>query len=217
MPLKFDTIQVHGGHQPDRETYARAVPIYQSSSFVFENAEHAAELFALNQAGNIYTRIGNPTTAVLEERVALLEGGVGAVATASGTAAILYAIMNLTKVGDEIVASKFLYGGTTHLFDGIFKDFGVTVHLVDIRDPNAVAAAINGRTRAVFTETIGNPTNVVADIAALADIAHDSSALRSLSRSSISFLFMVCNKPVETATSELDLLGPVAKAFGAPS
>jgi len=172
MKYKFDTIQVHGGHTPDRETLARAVPIYQSSSFVFENSEHAAELFALNQAGNIYTRIGNPTTAVLEERVAQLEGGVGAVATASGTAAILYAIMNLTKAGDEIVSSKYLYGGTAHLFEGILRDYGITVHLIDIRDHSAVKACINERTRAVFTETIGNPTNVVADIAALAEIAH---------------------------------------------
>jgi len=172
MNYRFDTIQVHGGHTPDRETLARAVPIYQSSSFVFENSEHAAELFALNQAGNIYTRIGNPTTAVLEERVAQLEGGVGAVATASGTAAILYAIMNLTKAGDEIVSSKYLYGGTAHLFEGILRDYGITVHLIDIRDHAAVKACINARTRAVFTETIGNPTNVVADIAALAEIAH---------------------------------------------
>ena len=142
---RFDTLQVHGGHTPDRETGARAVPIYQSSSFVFENAEHAAGLFALEQSGNIYTRLGNPTTAVLEERVALLEGGIGAVATASGTAAILYAIMNLAKSGDEIVASKYLYGGTTHLFEGILGDYGITVHLVDIRDHAAVEAAINGR------------------------------------------------------------------------
>ncbi len=170
--MKFDTIQLHGGHTPDDSSLSRAVPIYQTTSYNFRSSEHAADLFALNDAGNIYTRIGNPTTGVLEERIALLEGGIAAVATASGTSAILYAVMNLAKVGDEIISSKAIYGGTHHLFESILKDFGITVHLVDINDAAAVKACINDNTRAVFTETIGNPVNQVADLEAIAEIAH---------------------------------------------
>ena len=169
MTYRFDTIQVHGGHIPDSSSLARTVPIYQSTSFVFRETSHAASLFALETEGNIYSRIGNPTVGVLEQRVTLLESGLGAVATASGSSAILYAIINIAKAGDEIISSRYLYGGTYHLFKSVLKDMGIYVHLVDIHNLQGIESAITDKTRAIFTETIGNPTNTVADIKALSD------------------------------------------------
>lgn len=170
--LSFDTIQVHGGHTPDSSSKSRAVPIYQTSSYVFDSPEHAANLFGLTEAGNIYSRLTNPTTAVLEERVAALEGGIGAVATASGMAAITYAITNIAKVGDEIVAAATLYGGTYTLFTHTFKNFGIKVNLVNPDDVANFEAAITDKTKAVYIETIGNPGINIVDIQAIADIAH---------------------------------------------
>lgn len=170
--LSFDTIQVHGGHTPDSSSKSRAVPIYQTSSYVFDSPEHAANLFGLKEAGNIYSRLTNPTTAVLEERVAALEGGIGAVATASGMAAITYAITNIAVAGDEIVAAATLYGGTYTLFTHTFKNFGIKVNLVNPDDIGNFEAAITDKTKAVYIETIGNPGINVVDIQAVADIAH---------------------------------------------
>lgn len=170
--LKAETLLLHAGHEPDSETGARAVPIYQTTSFQFKSTEHAADLFALNEFGNIYTRLMNPTTDVLEKRIAALEGGVGALATASGQAAISLALLNIAKTGDEIVSTRNLYGGTHTLFKHVFKRFGITVHFVPPNEPDALREAITPRTKAVFTESIGNPGLDVADIETMAEIAH---------------------------------------------
>ena len=170
--LRFETVQVHGGQTVDKETKSRAVPIYQTSSYVFEDAQEAADLFGLKKPGNIYTRITNPTTDVLEKRIAELEGGVGAVATASGMAAISYAILNIAKAGDEIVSVSTLYGGTHTLFTHTFKNFGINVKLVDPDNYEEIEAAINEKTRAVYIETIGNPGMNIVDIEKAAEIAH---------------------------------------------
>jgi O-acetylhomoserine (thiol)-lyase len=171
-PLKFDTIQVHGGYEPSGPDRARAVPICQSTSFVFRDAEHAASLFAGEERGHIYSRMSNPTIEVLENRISLLEGGVGTVALASGSAAILASILTIARCGDEIVSSRALYGGTTHLFASTLRDLGITVRLVDINDLSRLEAAFSEKTRAVFTETIGNPMNTVADLEVISRIAH---------------------------------------------
>ena len=171
-PLKFDTIQVHGGYEPSGPDRPRAVPICQSTSFSFRSAEHAAGLFAGSEAGHIYSRMSNPTMEVLENRISLLEGGVGTVAFASGSAAILASVLNLARSGDEVISSKALYGGTTHLFTSTLRDLGITVRLVDINDFSRLEEAFSERTRAVFTETIGNPMNTVADLKEIAGIAH---------------------------------------------
>ncbi|MEX1307179.1 MAG: O-acetylhomoserine aminocarboxypropyltransferase/cysteine synthase family protein [Eubacteriales bacterium] len=171
--LHFDTLQLHAGQTPDKDTHARAVPIYQTTSYTFENTDHAADLFALKTPGNIYTRIMNPTTDVLEKRLAALEGGVGALVTASGMSAIFYAILNIAKSGDEIVAANTLYGGTYTLFSQRLPDqYGIKTHLVDIDDFDAVKASINDKTKAIYCESIGNPNINIADIQKLADIAH---------------------------------------------
>ncbi|PKM78388.1 MAG: O-acetylhomoserine aminocarboxypropyltransferase [Firmicutes bacterium HGW-Firmicutes-15] len=172
--LKFDTLQVHAGQQADPTTGSRAVPIYQTTSYVFKNAEHAANLFALKEPGNIYTRIMNPTTDVFEQRVAALEGGVGALAVASGSAAITYAILNIAKTGDEIVSASTLYGGTYNLFSATFPNFGIKVHFVDPDDPESFRKAINEKTKALYIETIGNPGINLIDIEEVAKIAHDN-------------------------------------------
>ncbi len=172
--LKFDTLQVHAGQQVDPTTGSRAVPIYQTTSYVFKNSEHAANLFALKEPGNIYTRIMNPTTDVFEQRVAALEGGVGALAVASGSAAITYAVLNIAKTGDEIVSASTLYGGTYNLFSATFPNFGIKVHFVDPDDPENFRKAINEKTKALFVETIGNPGINLIDIEAVAKIAHDN-------------------------------------------
>jgi O-acetylhomoserine (thiol)-lyase len=171
--LKFDTIALHAGQRPDPTTGARAVPIYQTTSYVFEGADQAASLFNLERAGHIYSRISNPTTAVLEERIAALEGGVGAVATASGQAALHLAIATLMGAGGHIVASKSLYGGSTNLFKLTLPRFGIETTFVDPRAPAAYAAAIRPETRLVFAETIGNPGLEVLNIPAVAAVAHD--------------------------------------------
>ncbi len=170
----FDTLAVHAGQTPDPTTGARAVPIYQTTSYVFRDTAHAADLFALKEPGNIYTRIMNPTTDVFEQRMAALEGGVGALAVASGSAAIHYAILNLAQAGDEIVSSSALYGGTFNLFKHTFPKMGINTRFVDADNPENYRGAITSRTRALYVETIGNPGCNVADIEAIAAVAHEN-------------------------------------------
>ncbi len=172
---KIDTLAVHAGQEsPDPATGARAVPIYQTSSYVFKDTNHAADLFSLKAFGNIYTRIMNPTTDVFEKRVAALEGGTGALAVASGMAAITLGLLAITRLGDEIVAGNNLYGGTYQLFHHTFPKLGRTVRFVDSAKPEAFAAAITEKTRAVYAETIGNPKVDVPDFAAIAGIAKEA-------------------------------------------
>ena len=168
------TLSLHAGQKPDPSTGARAVPIYQTSSYVFRDTDHAANLFALKEFGNIYTRLMNPTTDVFEQRVAALEGGTGALGVASGMAAITYALLAITRLGDEIVAANNLYGGTYQLFHHTFPKLGRTVKFVDSRDPAAFRKAITPKTRAVYVETIGNPKLDVPDFEAIAKIAHEN-------------------------------------------
>ena len=170
---QFDTVAIHGGHSGDPATHARAVPIYQTTSYLFDSTEHAGKLFALEEFGNIYTRINNPTTDVLEQRLAALEGGAAALAVASGQAAVVYSILNLARTGDHIVSSASLYGGTYNAFAHTLKRFGVDVSLVDFNDPAAVAAAIRPNTKAIFAETIGNPKIDVLDVEKYAALAHE--------------------------------------------
>jgi len=172
MATGLSTLSLHAGQQPDPVTGARAVPIYQTTSYVFRDAQHAAQLFDLQQPGHIYSRISNPTNAVLEERVAALEGGIGAVVTASGQAALHLAIATLLGAGDHIVASRSLYGGTINLLAQTLPRFGITTSFVPPRDLAALRAAIGPQTRLVIGETIGNPGLEVLDIAAWAEIAH---------------------------------------------
>ncbi|NLG83932.1 MAG: O-acetylhomoserine aminocarboxypropyltransferase/cysteine synthase [Firmicutes bacterium] len=168
----LETLAVHAGQVPDPATGARAVPIYQTTSYVFKSAEQAADLFALKEFGYIYTRLTNPTTEVLERRVAALEGGVGALAVASGQAAITLAILNLAGAGDEIVSADNLYGGTYNLFHYTLARLGITVRFVDASDPENFARAITPRTKAIYAESIGNPKLDVLDFAAVAELAH---------------------------------------------
>src|SRR5690625_3842306 len=170
---KEETILLHGGQEPDPVTGSRAVPIHQTTSYVFRDTDHARNLFALAETGNIYTRIMNPTTDAFEQRVALLEDGTAAVATASGMAAITYAILNVAEAGDEIVADSNLYGGTYNLFVHTLPRFGVNVKLVDGTDPEAIKNAITDKTKAIFGETITNPSLNVFDIETVATIAHE--------------------------------------------
>jgi O-acetylhomoserine (thiol)-lyase len=170
--LGFETISLHGGQSPDSATNSRAVPIYQTSSYVFNDTDHAANLFALKEPGNIYTRIMNPTQDVFEQRMAQLEGGIGALATSSGQSAITYAILNIAGSGDEIVSSSSLYGGTYALFAHTLPKLGIKFHFVDVDEPAQFQEKINDKTKAIFIETIGNPRINVADIEAIADIAH---------------------------------------------
>jgi len=167
-----ETIALHGGQVPDPTTNARAVPIYQTTSFVFDDTKHAADLFALAVPGNIYSRIMNPTWDVFEQRVTALEGGLAAVATASGQAAVTYSVLNLTRAGDNIVSVSTLYGGTYNLFAHTLPQYGIEVRWADPDDPGAVARLVDERTRLVFAETIGNPKLNVVDIAAWAEAAH---------------------------------------------
>lgn len=171
---RFETLSVHGGLSPDPVTGARAVPIYQNNAYQFKSTEHAANLFALAEPGYIYTRIHNPTTTVFEERVSLLEGGVGALAVASGMAAITLGILNLAEAGDEIVSASTLYGGTYNLFAVTLPKYGIKVRFVDAENPENFRAAITPKTKAVFAETIGNPSLQVLDIEKVAEIAHES-------------------------------------------
>lgn len=174
VSYSLETLAVHGGQQLDPTTMSRAVPIYQTTSYGFRDTDHAANLFALKEFGNIYTRIMNPTSDVFEQRVAALEGGAAALAVASGQSAITYSIFNIAGAGDEIVSSASLYGGTYNLFAITLPKFGITVKFVDPSDPENFRAAITSKTKAVFAETIGNPRGDILDIAAVASIAHDN-------------------------------------------
>ena len=167
-----ETLAIHAGQVPDRETGARALPIYQTTSYVFDSAEHAAALFNLQTFGNVYSRLSNPTVAALEERVAALEGGRAAVASASGMAAEAMALMTLLKSGDHVVAAGALYGGSVTMLSVSLAKFGITTSFVDATQPEAFAAAIRPNTRALFAESLGNPSMVVLDIAAVAEVAH---------------------------------------------
>lgn len=171
---RFDTLQVHAGQSPDPATKSRAVPVYQTTSYVFDSIEHAANLFALKETGNIYTRIMNPTTDVFEQRMAALEGGIGALATSSGSAAITYAIMNIAGAGDEIVSASTLYGGTYNLFANTLPDFGIKTIFVDPDDPENFRRAITDKTKAIYFETIGNPGINLIDIEKVVKIAHEN-------------------------------------------
>lgn len=171
--LSIETLAVHAGQELDPTTLSRAVPLYQTTSYGFKDSEHAANLFALKEFGNIYTRIMNPTTDVFEKRIAALEGGAGALATASGQAAITFSILNIAGAGDEIVSSSSLYGGTYNLFSTTLAKLGIKVHFVDSSNPENFRAAINDKTKALFAETIGNPQGNVLDVEAVAAIAHE--------------------------------------------
>ncbi len=171
-PYRYETLQVHAGQEPAPGTHARAVPIYQTTSYTFDDAAHGARLFALQQFGNIYTRIMNPTTDVFEKRIAALEGGVAAVATASGQAAQFLALATLAQASDNIVSTSFLYGGTFNQFKVTLPRLGIDVRFVDGDSPEAFASAIDERTKAIYVETIGNPRFNVPDLAALAALAH---------------------------------------------
>ncbi|MBW5445637.1 homocysteine synthase [Cohnella sp. CFH 77786] len=172
--LQPETLAVHAGQQLDPATLSRAVPIYQTTSYGFRDTEHAANLFALKEFGNIYTRIMNPTSDVFEQRLAALEGGVGALAVASGQAAISYSILNIAGSGDEIVSSSSLYGGTYNLFSTTLPKLGITVRFVDPGNPENFRSAINEKTKAIFAESIGNPKGDVLDIVAVAAVAHEN-------------------------------------------
>ena len=169
---RFETAAIHGGYDPVGHTAPMGVPVSRTAAYVFDDSAQAAALFALEEPGSIYTRIGNPTQAVLEERVAALEGGAAALALASGTSAVFYSIVNVCRQGDEVVSSANLYGGTYTMFKDILPQFGITVRFFTPGDMQALRGSINKRTRCVFTETIGNPSLEVADIAAVADVAH---------------------------------------------
>ncbi len=171
---KFETLQLHGGQNPDPTTHAVAVPIYQTTSYVFDNSEHAQRLFGLEEPGNIYTRIMNPTTSVLEERMALLEGGVGALAFASGSAAITATILNIAGTGDELVAASTLYGGTYNLLNATLPRLGIKTTFVNPDDPENFRTAINENTKAIYIESLGNPAINIVDVKAVAQIAHDN-------------------------------------------
>ena len=169
---RLETIAVHGGYHPDPTTRAVAVPIYQTVAYAFDDTQHGADLFDLKVQGNIYTRIMNPTTDVLEQRIAALEGGIGALALASGQAAVTYAIQTIAEAGDNIVSASSLYGGTYNLFAHTLPQYGITTRFADPRDPASFEPLIDARTKAIFAESVGNPLGNVTDIAALADIAH---------------------------------------------
>lgn len=170
--MKFDTLALHGGQEVDPSTHSRAVPIYQTTSYVFEDSKDAADLFGLKKFGNIYTRLMNPTTDVLEKRVALLDGGVGAVAVASGQSAITLACLNITNSGDEIISTSALYGGTYNLFSHTFPKMGIKVKFVDSNNPKDFEKAITDKTKLIFVESIGNPKLNISDFEKLAEVAH---------------------------------------------
>lgn len=169
---RFETKSVHAGYRPDPTTKSVAVPLYQTAAYAFDSAQHGADLFDLKVPGNIYTRIMNPTTDVLEQRLAALEGGVGALALASGQAAVTYAIQTIAEAGDNIISSGTLYGGTYNLFAHTLPQYGITTRFADHRDPESFGSLIDERTKAIFVESIGNPLGNVTDVARLAEIAH---------------------------------------------
>jgi O-acetylhomoserine (thiol)-lyase len=170
--MKLETLAVHGGYSPDPTTKAVAVPIYQTTSYAFDDTQHGADLFDLKVAGNIYTRIMNPTQAVLEARVAAMEGGIAGLAVASGMAAITYAIQTIAEAGDNIVSASTLYGGTYNLFAHTLPQLGIQVRFADYRDPASFAPLIDARTKAIYCESVGNPLGNITDFEALAAIAH---------------------------------------------
>jgi len=172
--MKLETLCLHGGQTPDPTTNSRAVPLYRTSAYTFNSTEHAANLFALKELGNIYTRLMNPTTDVLEKRIALLEGAheLAGLGVASGTAGIFYSIINVAQAGDNIISAKGLYGGTYTQFNDILPAMGITVKFVDINDPQAITDAMDDKTRAVFCETISNPSSEIADLQSIANAAH---------------------------------------------
>ena len=170
--MKFDTIAIHGGQEPDSATNARAVPIYQTTAYAFESSHYAADLFSLKQEGNIYTRIGNPTTAVLEKRIAELEGGVGALVVASGQSAAALAVLNIAKAGDEVVSSPTLYGGTYTLFAHTLSKFGIKVVFADSNEPADFDKAITHKTKLVYAEAVGNPKLEILDLEKVSRVAH---------------------------------------------
>ncbi|MGV7118609.1 homocysteine synthase [Paenibacillus kyungheensis] len=173
QPFSFETLAIHAGQEIDPTTFSRAVPLYQTSSYGFRDSEHAADLFALKEFGNIYTRLMNPTTDVFEQRIAALEGGAGALATASGQAAITFSILNIASAGDHIVSAASIYGGTYNLFANTLPKLGIQVTFVDSDDPETFRAAITDQTKALYAETVGNPLGNVLDIEAVAAIAHE--------------------------------------------
>ena len=170
--MKFETLCLHAGQEPDPTTLSRAVPLHRTSSYVFKNTEHAANLFGLKELGNIYTRIMNPTQDVLEQRVSALDGGMASLALASGTSGIFYSVINLCQAGDEIVAANDLYGGTYTQFNDILPQFNIKTNFVDPKDPENFAKAITPKTKMLYCETVGNPALNIADISAIADVAH---------------------------------------------
>ena len=172
--MKFETICLHGGQEPDPSTLARAVPIHRTSSYVFNDTEHAANLFALKELGNIYTRIMNPTQAELEARVAELEGGAGALALSSGTSGVYYSIINICQAGDELVSANNVYGGSYTMFNDILPQFNIKVNFVDPKDPENFAKAITPKTKLLFCETVSNPGLDVADMGRISEIAHNN-------------------------------------------
>ena len=172
--MKFETLAVHAGYSPDPTTKAVAVPIYQTVSYAFDDTQHGADLFDLKVEGNIYTRIMNPTNAVLEQRLAALEGGIGALVLASGSMAVTYSLMTIAEAGDNIVSVGTLYGGTYNLFAHTLPQFGINVRFADYRDPESFKPLIDAKTKAVFCESIGNPLGNIVDLGALAKVAHDA-------------------------------------------
>ncbi|RKX74347.1 MAG: bifunctional O-acetylhomoserine aminocarboxypropyltransferase/cysteine synthase [Spirochaetes bacterium] len=171
---RFETIALHGGQEPDPATMSRSVPVYRTSSYVFRDTKHAADLFGLKEAGNIYTRIMNPTHDVLERRMAELEGGKAALALSSGTSAVFYSVINICRQGDEVVSANNLYGGTYTMFNNILPQFGIKVRFVNPLQPDNFRKAIKDKTKALYIETIGNPVLDVTDVEAVARIAHDN-------------------------------------------
>lgn len=191
--LRPDTLLLHGGQEPDSATGARAVPIYQTTSYVFKNSDHAADLFALRELGNIYTRLMNPTTDVLEKRVAAFEGGAAGLAAASGQSAISLALLTIAQSGDEIVSGSNLYGGTYTLFHYTFKRFGIKVRFVNSNDPEDYRKAVTPRTKAIYAESVGNPKLNVLDIEAIAGIAHENGIPLVVDNTSVPYLL----KPID--------------------
>jgi len=191
--LKIDSLAIHGGQEPDSATGSRAVPIYQTTAYQFKDVKHAASLFALEEPGNIYTRMMNPTTDVFEKRMALLDGAVGALATASGQAAITLAILNIAQCGDEIVSADNLYGGTYNLFNNTFKRFGIKVNFVKSSDLDGFKKAINKKTKAIYAESVGNPKLDIADLEELSKIAHENDLPLILDNTTVPYLL----KPAE--------------------
>ncbi len=172
--MKFETLALHAGNRIDNTTFARANPIYRTASYLFKNAEHAANLFSLKEMGYIYTRLGNPTTDVLEERIAMLEGGKAGLALSSGTSAIFYTIINILEKGDEFISANNLYGGTYTMFNDILPQFGIKCNFVDPKSPDNFKKAINDKTKAIFIETIGNPVLDVVDFEKISQIAKEA-------------------------------------------